>query len=250
MKNDHLLLTQGRREIQICYHIFAFPLCNSRFRGKGLAKDTTICFSVCVFWKSLPTCGTSVFSIVKKADSWRNCPKRLLLFNIGALRPRLKNNSYFQRKCSGLSISADGMLILLNTFFSMRCHCCTYFSLPVHCSKLKKVSWCGIVDFFCGIFISLYYFWVHLIVNSIFFKKTSWEKRFHVRHLSEIYFTAVDVGEGRGFSAGIPHIIAVFLKSTRMRHSWRASDPVQGGMNRLPQVVTGSQIQEEKMITK
>lgn len=84
---------------------------------------------------------------LKKADSWRNCPKRLLLFNIGALRPRLKNNSYFQRKCSGLSISADGMLILLNTFFSMRCHCCTYFSLPVHCSKLKKVSWCAIVDF-------------------------------------------------------------------------------------------------------
>lgn len=81
-------------------------------------------------------------------------------------------------------------------------------------------------------------------------KKTLWEKRFHVRHLSEIYFTAVDVGGGRGFSAGIPHIIAVFLKSTRMRHSWRASDPVQSGMNRLPQVVTGSQIQEEKMITK
>lgn len=105
-------------------------------------------------------------------------------------------------------------------------------------------------DFLQCIFISLYYFWVHLIVNSIFFKKTSWEKRFHVRHLSEIYFTAVDVGEGRGFSAGIPHIIAAFLKSTRMRHSWRASDPVQGGMNRLPQVVTGSQIQEEKMITK
>lgn len=64
-----------------------------------------------------------------------------------------------------------------------------------------------------------------------------------------MYFTAVDVGGGRAFSAGIPHIIAVFLKSTRMRHR-RASDPVQGGMNRLPQVVTGSQIQEEKMITK
>lgn len=88
-------MTQGRREMQICYHTFAFQLCNSRFRGKGLAKDKTICFSVCVFWKSLPTCGTSVFSIVKKADSWRNCPKRLL-FNIGALRPRLKNNSNAQ----------------------------------------------------------------------------------------------------------------------------------------------------------
>lgn len=133
-------MTQGRREMQIYYHTFAFQLCNSRFRGKGLAKDTTICFSVCVFWKSLPTCGTSVFSIVKKADSWRNCPKRLLLFNIGALRPRLKNNSYFQRKCSGLSISADGMLILLNTFFPMRCHCCTYFNIAANLRKSVDVA--------------------------------------------------------------------------------------------------------------
>lgn len=118
-KQWKMIICSWPKDVEKCKYAITylhFSYAIHAFVEKDLPK-TRLFVSLCVFWKSLPTCGTSVFSIVKKADSWRNCPKRLLLFNSGALRPRLKSNSYFQRKCSGLSISADGMLILLNTFF-------------------------------------------------------------------------------------------------------------------------------------